>query len=95
MAGACTSRPAAATDDGLLDVVTIGDIGRVELVVNLRRLFDGSLPQLPEGEDRCAATAFEVETSPPARVQADGELLGEAPVTFSVLLARRVRVIVA
>lgn len=85
--------PAALTDDGLLDVVTIGDLGRVELVLNLRRLFDGSLPSYRKvGSVRC--DRVRVETFPPSRVQADGELLGEAPVTFSVL-ARAVRVIVA
>ena len=84
--------PAAVTDDGLLDVVTIGEIGRVELVVNLRRLFDGSLPRYRKVRTaRCERVR--VETSPPSAVQADGELLGEAPVTFSVL-ARAIRVIV-
>lgn len=84
--------PAAETDDGLLDVVAIGDIGRLELVVNLRRLFDGSLPEYRKVRTvRCDRVL--VETSPAVGVQADGELLGEAPVTFSVL-RRAVRVIV-
>jgi YegS/Rv2252/BmrU family lipid kinase len=85
--------PGAVTDDGLLDVVTIGEIGRVELLVNVRRLFDGSLPRYRKVRTvRCERVR--VEASPPSRVQADGELLGEAPVTFSVL-PRAVRVIVA
>jgi YegS/Rv2252/BmrU family lipid kinase len=84
--------PSAETDDGQLDVVTIGDIGRLELLVNLRRLFDGSLPEYRKVKTvRC--DRVQVATSPVARVQADGELLGEAPVTFSVL-PRAVRVIV-
>jgi YegS/Rv2252/BmrU family lipid kinase len=84
--------PRAETDDGRLDVVTIGDISRLELLVNLRRLFDGSLPDYRKVRTvRCDRAR--VATSPAARVQADGELLGEAPVTFSVL-PRAVRVIV-
>lgn len=85
--------PAAQTDDGLLDVVSIGDLGRVELVVNLRRLFDGSLPRFRKVRSvRC--DRIRVETSSPCGVQADGELVGEAPVTFSVL-PRALRVIAA
>jgi YegS/Rv2252/BmrU family lipid kinase len=84
--------PGAATDDGLLDIVTIGEVGKLELVANLRRLFDGTLPDYKKVKTVRTARA-QVATSPPARVQADGELLGEAPVTFSVL-PRAVRVIV-
>ena len=84
--------PAAATDDGLLEVVTIGAIGRLELLINLRRLFDGSLPDYAKVRSaRCER--LRVEAFPPAGVQADGELLGQAPVTFSVL-PRALRVIV-
>ena len=85
--------PAAVTDDGLLDVVTIGEIGKVELVVNLRRLFDGSLPRYRKVRT-ARSQQVRVETSPQSGVQADGELLGATPVTFSVL-PRAVRVIVA
>jgi YegS/Rv2252/BmrU family lipid kinase len=84
--------PGASTDDGLLDIVTIGDIGKLELVANLRRLFDGTLPDYKRVTTVRAVRA-QVAASPPARVQADGELLGEAPVTFSVL-PRAIRVIV-
>lgn len=84
--------PRAQTDDGRFDVVTIGDIGRLELLGNLRRLFDGSLPEYRKVKTvRCERV--QVASSPAARVQADGELLGEAPVTFSVL-PRAVHVIV-
>jgi YegS/Rv2252/BmrU family lipid kinase len=84
--------PAASTDDGLLDVVTVGAVGRAELLVNLRRLFDGTLPQYHKV--RVTRTPrVRVESQPPARVEADGELLGWTPVTFSVL-PRAVRVIV-
>ena len=85
--------PRAATDDGMLDVVTIGEIGRVELLLNLHRLFDGSLLDYSKVKSaRCER--LRVETAPPAGVQADGELLGQAPVTFSVL-PRALRVIVS
>lgn len=84
--------PAAVTDDGLLDVVTIGAIGRLELALNLRRLFDGSLPGYRKVRTaRCER--LEIATATPSGVQLDGELVGAAPVTFSVL-PRMVRVVV-
>ncbi len=84
--------PSAVTDDGLLDVVTIEAIGHLELVLNLRRLFDGSLPRYRRVRTaRCERV--EVATAVRTGVQLDGELVGEAPVTFSVL-PRMVRVIV-
>jgi YegS/Rv2252/BmrU family lipid kinase len=76
--------PGARTDDGLFDVVTVGNIGKLELLMNLRRLFDGTLPDYRKVKVTQAAR-LRVESDPPSRVQADGELLGETPVTFSVL----------
>jgi diacylglycerol kinase (ATP) len=84
--------PGASTDDGLFDVVTVGEVGKLELLANLRRLFDGTLPDYAK-VSVARASMVRVESSPPARVQADGELLGHTPVTFSVL-PRAVRVIV-
>ena len=76
--------PGARTDDGLLDVVTVGEIGRLELLLNVRRLFDGTLPQYHKVRVTRSG-CVRVEADPPAQVEADGELLGETPVTFSVL----------
>jgi diacylglycerol kinase (ATP) len=76
--------PDASPGDGLFDVVTVGDVGKLELLVNLRRLFDGTLTGYHKVS--VARTAqLRVESDPPSRVQADGELLGATPVTFSVL----------
>ena len=72
--------------------MTIEAIGRLELVLNLRRLFDGSLPRYRRVRTaRCERV--QVATAVPSGVQVDGELVGAAPVTFSVL-PRMVRVIV-
>ena len=84
--------PDASTDDGMFDVVTVGELGKLELLLNLRRLFDGTLPDYRKVSVLRAAQV-RVESAPPARVEADGELLGETPVTFSVL-PRAVRVVV-
>jgi YegS/Rv2252/BmrU family lipid kinase len=84
--------PEAIVDDGEFDVVTVGEVTKGELLVNLRRLFDGTLPEHPKVKT-ARATQVRVEAVPPAQVEADGELLGHTPVTFSVL-PRAVRVVV-
>jgi YegS/Rv2252/BmrU family lipid kinase len=76
--------PSAQPDDGLFDAVIVGDIGKAELVWNLRRLFDGTLHQYHK------VTAFtsdvlEVRGLHPVPVEVDGELVGESPVRFSML----------
>lgn len=84
--------PTAVVDDGEFDVVTVGEVTKGELVINLRRLFDGTLPQYRKVRMTRAARV-RVEAVPPALVEADGELLGHTPVTFSVL-PRAIRVVV-
>lgn len=78
--------PSAQPDDGLFDVVRVRHLGRLEVLVNLRRLYDGTLPAHPKvdiGHARC----LRLETPRPCAIQADGELVGETPATFSVLPA--------
>jgi diacylglycerol kinase family enzyme len=84
--------PSAQADDGLLDAVIIGDIGKAELAWNLRRLFDGTLHEYRK------VTAFksellDVRGSRAVPVEVDGELVGESPVRFGIL-PRAIRVIV-
>jgi len=76
--------PGADTGDGLLDLVTIADLGKLELIVNLRRLFDGTLPLYRKVRTGRVASV-EVGAAERVGVQADGELIGHTPVTFSVV----------
>jgi len=76
--------PGADTGDGLLDLVTIADLGKLELIVNLRRLFDGTLP-LYRKVRTARVVSVEVGAVERVGVQADGELIGHTPVSFSVV----------
>jgi diacylglycerol kinase (ATP) len=74
--------PDADPCDGLLDITRIGDIGRLDLLLSLRRLFDGTLAKHPKV--RCWRTrALRIEAVG-AAVQTDGELAGVSPVRFGV-----------
>ena len=79
--------PAARCDDGLFDLTLVRYLGRIELLLNLRRLFDGTLPEHPK-VSTWHSDAVEFETPDSLRgaaIEADGELVGHAPARFSVL----------
>lgn len=86
--------PQAKLDDGLFDVVSIGDLGALEIIFNAHRLYFGThegLEQvhhtLAKRVEICSATSS-VEVA----IEVDGELLGRLPAIFEILpRALRVR----
>jgi YegS/Rv2252/BmrU family lipid kinase len=84
--------PDADLSDGELDVVTIGQVGKLRFLANLPKVFKGT--HVEEDEVRVfRAPRLEISASRPFRVYADGEDLTELPVTLRVL-PRALRVIV-
>jgi diacylglycerol kinase family enzyme len=78
--------PRALPDDGLLDVVIVGDVGLVENARGMRKFRDGTY--LDEGNPKVSFTrARRVEVSSPelVRVETDGELPGQLPATFEIM----------
>lgn len=75
--------PAAGISDGAFEVVILGDLGKVDLVRNVPRVYDGSHVTHPKVQ---VLTARTLEVTSPDRVllQADGEVLGTAPATFTI-----------
>ena len=73
--------PRAEANDGLLDMVTIGDVGRFELMKALPMVYKGTHIKHPKVSME-QATHITIESSERVLVQADGELLGEAPMSF-------------
>jgi YegS/Rv2252/BmrU family lipid kinase len=76
--------PAAATDDGLIDFVRWGAIGRAGLVRNLGGLYDGTHVRHPLAEVR-QARRIEFDLDGPVDVMVDGEALTVQCVTIDVL----------
>jgi YegS/Rv2252/BmrU family lipid kinase len=78
--------PAALTDDGLLDVVRLGALGRTELARWLPTVFWGG--HLANPKIRTArALRVRVVASAPVLVQVDGELGAHTPLDVSILPA--------
>ncbi len=82
--GGMLTAPDADLGDGFFDVVIVGDLTKPDLLRSLPRIYRGTHLTHPKVSVK---RAREVEIRPvqPMAVQADGELLGEAPARFSVL----------
>ncbi|HXM56361.1 MAG TPA: diacylglycerol kinase family protein [Candidatus Dormibacteraeota bacterium] len=76
--------PAAVPDDGLLDLVIVGDVGRLENVRLMGKVREGAHLPHPKLEHRLVRR---VEVNSPERVgvDADGERPGSLPAVFEVL----------
>jgi diacylglycerol kinase (ATP) len=82
--GVCIA-PQAEMDDGLLDVVIVGDVGLMRLLEAIPIvLTTGDLRGFPEvTRYRCRRVSLSADRA--ARVHGDGEALGVAPAEFEIL----------
>src|SRR5579863_6942868 len=77
--------PQAQMDDGLLDVVIVGDVGLLRLLEAIPIvLTSGDLRGFPE-VTRCRCRRIALRADRAARVHGDGEAVGVAPAEFEVL----------
>jgi diacylglycerol kinase (ATP) len=84
--------PEAEPDDGLLDVLLIGDVTKVDLVLTLPKIYRGTHLPHPKAE-LLRGRRVTVDADVPLPIQLDGEQPGTTPVTFDVLRgALRLRV---
>jgi YegS/Rv2252/BmrU family lipid kinase len=87
--------PDARIDDGALDLVTVGDLSRTEVVANLGKLYEGTHLELEDViSNRVSHLVAEpVEADAMIPVELDGETPGYLPATFDILPgALRIRV---
>jgi diacylglycerol kinase (ATP) len=78
--------PKAKLDDGLLDVVLLKSISRLELLRLFRTVYDGSHVHHPQVE-YLQARSITVSESRPGTLIPDGEILGRTPARFECLPA--------
>ena len=78
--------PDALINDGLFDVVNIGDIKTAKILLNAYKLYGGSHLNLKEVK---STLARKIEVSPmnseEIHIEVDGELPGKLPATFEIL----------
>jgi YegS/Rv2252/BmrU family lipid kinase len=90
--GAMRLAPEARPDDGLFDVVLIGDVSKVDFVTTSPKIYNGKYLEHAKVELlRSAAVAVDAPERLP--IELDGEQVGTTPVRFEVVpRAVRVRV---
>ena len=65
-------------------MLVIGDVGKLDLALNLHRLYGGTLARHPK-VDALRAAAVEVDPAQPLPIEVDGEVPGMTPARFDVV----------
>ena len=84
--------PDAEPDDGLLDVLLIGDVTKADLMTTMPKIYRGRHLPHPKAELLYGSTVT-VDAAEPVPIELDGEQPGTTPVRFDLVPgALRVRV---
>jgi diacylglycerol kinase (ATP) len=89
--GGIRDAPRARLDDGLLDVVCMGDMNLLQKVFSFRKLRSGAFVDLPQVTYR-TARRIEAESAATVGISTEGEVIGTLPATFE-LIDERLKVI--
>jgi YegS/Rv2252/BmrU family lipid kinase len=84
--GGMLAAPDADPADGLLDVVIIGNLSKPDLLLSLPRVYKGTHLSHPKVTVK-RVSEISIQSRQPMFLQADGELLGQAPARFYMLPA--------
>lgn len=76
--------PQAKFDDGLFEVVVIEELSRIEVLANIKKIYDGTLSKHPKVHCFQAKTV-RLESDSEVLIETDGEHPGILPVTFEIL----------
>ena len=82
--GGVQQLPKAVADDGLLDITLIKPLHWWHIVFRLRRLFDGGIYSIGHVK-HAQGKHIRIESTPPIRLECDGELMGYTDVEISVV----------
>ncbi len=83
--GMCIA-PRADISDGFLDVVSVGDINKLDLLKTFPKIYKGTHITHPMVKIE-KATRVEISSTEKVVIQADGEFLGECPASFQMMPA--------
>lgn len=76
--------PEADLQDGLFDVIVVGDIGKIAFLWALPQVYRGTHGKHPKVQLK-KASHITFQSAEQVLVQADGELFGEGPASFRIL----------
>ncbi len=76
--------PEADPNDGLFDVIVIGDIDKIEFLMTVPKVYDGTHITHPQ-VDSYRARRVEVRSKQPLMLQVEGEVCGHTPLAFEII----------
>jgi diacylglycerol kinase family enzyme len=82
--GGMLQTPHAIPDDGLFDITIIKKIGKGDILLSLKKLYDGTILKHRKIEGYKAKN-IEIESNRLIYVEADGETLGNSPNSFRII----------
>jgi YegS/Rv2252/BmrU family lipid kinase len=82
--GSMLIAPQADPSDGFFDVIIIGDVSKPDLLWSLPRIYKGTHLTHPKVTSK-RTKELTISSDQPMAIQADGDLVGEAPASFRVL----------
>ena len=82
--GGMMQTPAAVPDDGLFDITLIKKISKIDIILSLKKLYDGSILSHPKIEG-FRGKIIEITSNPLIHLETDGESLGHSPVRFHII----------
>jgi len=85
-AGGMKITPDADPCDGFLDALILGDLSRLEVLWNLRKVYKGTHLTHPKLR-ACQVKAIQIGSTERMLLQVDGELVGQAPASIQVFPA--------
>lgn len=83
--------PHAVADDGLYSITLIKKIGKLNVLANVKRLYNGSIVNHSRVETYMGQTV-QIEGNPDLQLETDGESLGHGPLSFKII-PRSVKII--
>lgn len=85
LAGGMHAAPHASLDDGAFDVILVGDFGKLEFIATVPKVYSGTHLTHPKVDEYRGVKEVRVEAQERMFIQAEGESMGEAPVTFRII----------
>jgi YegS/Rv2252/BmrU family lipid kinase len=82
--GGMRQTPFAIHDDGLFDITIIKRMRKGEIIMSLKKLYDGTILDHPKIEGHMGRNIL-VNSQPPIHLEADGESLGFSPIEFNII----------
>ena len=87
MGGGMRVAPDARLDDGLVEIISVGALGRLTLLLRiLPGLYDASYLRHPAARHQ-RARRFRIESEAPLPLEIDGDVVGQAPLQIEVVPA--------